>query len=97
MKIRNLVLTGVVAAVLTGCTVPAAYYGVTGSKADGTVTIGYDDSDMVILEHNLAAAQRVAAAKCQQWGYADAEAFGGRREVRTGEYTKQGLIEFQCK
>lgn len=97
MKYIKLAVAGVVAVCLSGCSVPVAYYGVSGSKADGVVTIGYDANDFTIAKHNPTDAQLLAVSKCGGWGYSGAEAFGGKREVRTGEYTKQGLIEFQCK
>ena len=94
---KKLIVTVFIAATLSGCAVQAKYYGVSGSKADGTVSIGYDGSSYTITKQNLPEAQQLAAAKCRIWGFTDAEAFGGVKTQRVNEYAYQGIIEFQCK
>ena len=72
-----------------------------GSRADGTVTLSYEyggfEKPQVDMQQGIAAAR----ARCQAWGYQDAEPFGGQTE-KCQRMTEYGCVRalvnvnFQC-
>lgn len=64
--------------VLSGCAVRKEMVPMGGSKADGTVRMGYmvGQFEKPVVDLNQAAT--LAGQKCKTWGYEGAEAFGGQ-------------------
>ncbi|HED5889113.1 TPA: hypothetical protein R5S02_004354 [Salmonella enterica] len=102
MKKSLLVLS---AFLITSCTVHKDALPIGGSKADGTIRMGYTFGQTYgafeVPKIDPVKTTELAAKKCQTWGYAGAEAFGG--EVRNCMIPSFGgcaqtnvYIEFQC-
>lgn len=72
-----------------------------GSKADGTVRMGYDYGMFESPKVDILQAETLAAKKCKTWGYDGAEAFGGQNSIcaQPGPYGCEKTnvsVEFQC-
>lgn len=72
-----------------------------GSKADGTVRMGYTYGMFENAKVDLMQAGELAARKCKTWGYDGAEAFGGQSSVcaQMGAYGCERTnvsVEYQC-
>lgn len=89
------------ALLLTGCAAKKQMIPMGGSKADGTVRMGYTvamfESPVVDLNQSKA----LASQKCKTWGYEGAEAFGGQTSVcaQMGAYgcnMTNVSVEYQC-
>ena len=61
----------------TGCATVKVWTPMTGSKADGVVTLAYDYGVFQIPKQDPLQAQSAADARCKAWGYSSASAFGG--------------------
>ncbi len=87
--------------VLTGCAVPKDMVAIGGSKADGTVKMGYEYRMFEQPVVNAEQGKQGALARCAAWGYTDAEAFGGQTSV-CNESNSSGCaktlvtVEYQC-
>jgi hypothetical protein len=90
---------------LSGCTVHKELIPVGGSKADGTIRMGYRLGDTYgayeIASVNMTQGQALAAQKCKVWGYDGAEAFGGQvtncvNSGPMGCVQSEVYIEYQC-
>lgn len=75
---KKIVLLTLGIMVLSGCAVRKEMVPMGGSKADGTVRMGYavGQFEKPIVDLNQAAV--LAGQKCKTWGYDGAEAFGGQ-------------------
>ena len=101
---KSTILALISAMVLTACqTANPNQVAVGGSRADGTVKIAYEQPEMSNASPTMEAGRKLAAQRCQRWGYADAEAFGGATRTcirRPGFWTNcmtyQITFEFQC-
>ncbi|WP_318386133.1 YecR family lipoprotein [Enterobacter sp.] len=86
---------------LSGCAVHKQMTPMGGSKADGTIKMGYSYNSREAVIVDMQQASVVAARKCKLWGYEGAEAFGGQtkkcaaRSVRGCERVDV-FVEFQC-
>lgn len=87
---------------LTGCVVKKEMTAIGGSKADGTVKMGYIFGAFEIPQVDVYQASELAAKKCSAWGYTGAEAFGGQTR-RCTQMDRWGIcnrtevsVEFQC-
>ena len=104
MKNKHILLTIIATVVLSACqTANPNWVAVGGSRADGTVKIAYEQPEMSQASPSMDAGKRLAAQRCQRWGYQDAEAFGGatRRCIRSPGFwtncmTYQITFEYQC-
>lgn len=72
-----------------------------GSKADGTVRMGYTVGMFENAKIDPLQAETMAAKKCKTWGYDGAEAFGGQSSVcgQVGAYgceVTNVTVEYQC-
>ncbi len=67
-------------ALLAGCSTVNEWAAIGGSRADGTVRLGYSLGPFQSAKVQESQAVATAAAKCKTWGYTGAEAFGG--EIR---------------
>lgn len=72
-----------------------------GSKADGTVSMGYTYGMFENTKVDLMQAETLAARKCKTWGYDGAEAFGGQNSIcaQMGPYGCERTnvtVEYQC-
>lgn len=99
MRKATLTLT---ACLLAGCvTVPKVYEAVDGSKAAGTVTMGYEIRGAQQAKVDEKQAYEEALKRCRNWGYADAEGFAEVKTI-TGTDPVWGTLiyrvtrEFQC-
>ncbi len=102
-KFFHLIALGVCVVVsISGCSTKTPYYAMGGSRADGTVDMAYDFKPFETAVVDRHQAQSVAKSKCQVWGYADAEIFGGMTQncyARNGFGTcTQGQVieKYQC-
>jgi hypothetical protein len=68
-----------VIACVSACAVQKTMVPTSGSRADGTVEMSYEIGDMQTAKIDMAQAAKDAARRCQAWGYADAEPFGGEK------------------
>ena len=65
------------ALLIVGCaSKPTTWDAEYGSRADGTVKLVYDHAWHQSPEITLTQGQTLAQAKCEKWGYKNAEAFG---------------------
>lgn len=71
-----------IAVLAAGCTTmePMRWVGVGGSKADGTVVLGFDVPPKMwiretVVQYDKAQANAEADRRCKNWGYAGAEMF----------------------
>ena len=76
----TIIVLAVVLVGLTGCAVKKEYLAISGSKADGRVTLGYEHTSWESPEVDDAAAYDTALKRCQNWGYQDVEAFGVQKQ-----------------
>ncbi|EIZ1548371.1 hypothetical protein CDB79_RS22210 [Vibrio parahaemolyticus] len=113
---RKLLTIVAIAASVTGCvstkTVDVAPTTINGSKADGSVTMGYmtkDDAYTIYVPNvdwNLV--DSIASQKCKAWNYSEAKRFGDmtRTQCNMQQYDawagkmycseKLTLINYQC-
>lgn len=87
--------------VLTGCATKKEMIPMGGSKADGTVKMGYTFGtfEKPVVDFNKA--ELLASQKCKTWGYDGAEAFGGQTSQcgQIGAYGCEMMnvsVEYQC-
>ncbi|EGT3623050.1 YecR family lipoprotein [Morganella morganii subsp. sibonii] len=87
---------------ISGCTVKKEMTPIGGSKADGTVRMGYTVGSFETPLIDMQQASDLAAKKCSVWGYTGAEAFGGKTSRCTqadgwgGCNMTEVSVEFQC-
>lgn len=65
--------------IISGCAgqkMPMSAIG--GSKADGTVRMGYSYGPFVVPNIDMQQTQKLASERCKVWGYTGADAFGGQ-------------------
>ncbi len=77
MTRRKLVMAAMLLMLSAGCTVQKDMVPLGGSRADGTVSMGFEYGmfEKPEVDRNVAAA--TAAERCRAWGYENAHAFGG--------------------
>lgn len=88
--------------ILSGCAVKKDMVPMGGSKADGTVRMGYSVGQFEKPVIDLNQASVLAAQKCKTWGYEGAEPFGGQT-TQCGQTDGWGScimsnvsVEYQC-
>lgn len=98
---RKLALHLTLALALAGCATEKILAPTGGSRADGTVELGYDFwmAEKPVVDYP--AAQQRAVERCKVWGYSGAEAFGGGKQqcLQVGRYGcehTQVSITYQC-
>jgi hypothetical protein len=64
--------------ILGGCSVNVTPSPISGSKADGTVTLSYQYGVFQQPVVDWSTAQSQAMTRCKAWGYTNAEQFGGQ-------------------
>ncbi|MFP1644901.1 YecR family lipoprotein [Pontitalea aquivivens] len=84
------------ALMLAGCEVPKDALPIGGSRADGTVVLGYTLHEMEIARVDWVAAQKNADKRCQAWGYRRADAFEGEARSYAGPSIFQVSKTYQC-
>ncbi|HIC6527629.1 TPA: YecR family lipoprotein, partial [Salmonella enterica subsp. enterica serovar Enteritidis] len=87
--------------ILSGCATQKQMTPMGGSKADGTVKMGYTFGMFEKPVVDLNSAKDLAGQKCKTWGYTGAEAFGGQTSTcaQVGAYGCEMTnvsIEYQC-
>ena len=90
-----------VAAAMSGCAVQKTLTPVGGSRADGVVRLAFTYGMFENPKVNGQQAHDAAQARCEAWGYDDAEAFGGSTtQCINGTYQGcnawQVTVEYQC-
>lgn len=101
-NIKNMLLLTVVGFALLGCAKPVQkeWFAQGGSRADGTVQMALTwNPALEKPQAQQEQAQRIAIEKCQAWGYADAEPFGGVIKRCLDIQCAQMIAEmnFQCR
>ena len=86
---------------LASCTVPVTAAPVGGSRADATITMAYEYGAFEQPQLNRVQMHDDARARCQSWGYTEAQAFaGGVRDcIHRGEsmcLRWRVSVQFQC-
>lgn len=87
---------------VSGCTVKKEMVPIGGSRADGTVRMGYSYGIFEDPVTDMVQATERAGSKCRLWGYRDAEAFGGQTRQCSIKNAEGNCIrydvmaEFQC-
>lgn len=99
MKKALIIAMAVIA--IAGCTVKKDMYAMGGSKADGTIRMGYTYDEFEKPMVDMKQGGVLAAQKCKIWGYESAEPFGGVVEHCTtislgGCKTMTAYVEYQC-
>lgn len=87
---------------VTGCTVTKDWVPTGGSRSDGIIRVSYEIGEFETAKTDAAQGRRVAAERCQVWGYDDAEPFGGQTRTCSvtsgfsGCATWLVTMEYQC-
>lgn len=86
---------------LSGCTVHKQMTAIGGSKADGTVKMGYSYGLFEVPNVDKTHAAELAGQKCKIWGYESAEPFGGAvtqcvHPTSSGCAQTDVYVEYQC-
>jgi hypothetical protein len=87
---------------LSGCAVQKQLVPIGGSRADGTVKLGYQYGAFESPQLDAVQGINTAKQRCVAWGYNDAEAFGGYTQT-CSDQTNSGCVgwnvtvEYQCK
>jgi len=87
---------------LAACATTKTLVPVGGSRSDGTVKLAYEFGMFEKPKVDGAAALQAATARCQAWGYTEAEPFGGY-QTQCQAYNGYGCVrtmvtvEYQCK
>ena len=68
---------GLALVILSGCAVQKTPVCTGGSRADGTVDMAYEYGMFEVPEVNWQVAANTAQRRCMNWGYKNAESFGG--------------------
>ena len=89
------------ALLLSGCAVKKEMTAIGGSKADGTVKMGYSYGMFEMPSVDVNQAADAAAKRCKVWGYEGAEAFGGQtsecvQASSSGCAKTEVSVEYQC-
>ncbi|EIX9475147.1 YecR-like lipofamily protein [Klebsiella pneumoniae] len=98
---RRILIVALGALLLTACAAKKQMTPMGGSKADGTVRMGYTVAMFESPVVDLNQAKDLASQKCKTWGYDGAEAFGGQTSVcaQMGAYgcnMTNVSVEYQC-
>ncbi len=95
-------LMAAVAVTLVGCATTKVLTPVGGSRSDGIVRLAYDVTMFQKPRVNFEEGRVTAQARCQSWGYTNAEQFGGHTSVcharnGYGNCMQETITyEFQC-
>lgn len=79
---------------LVGCATTKEWSATGGSRADGTVVLSYEQGGFEQPILNESQGLALAAARCKNWGFTGAEAFGGVTRICI-EHTS-GLFTSSC-
>jgi len=98
---KKILVVGLGVVILSGCATQKQMAPIGGSKADGTVRMGYNFGIFEKPVVDLNSAKNLAEQKCKKWGYTGAEAFGGQISscAQAGDYgcnMTNVSIEYQC-
>jgi len=94
-------LLGMIIISLSACATPKQFSATGGSKADGIVKLSYEYGLFEDPQVDIAQGVAIAKKRCEAWGYAQAEAFGGSTKKCTS-YSSSGCnywlvtTAFQC-
>ena len=80
MKISCILPATIALIILSGCaTVTKEMAATGGSKADGTIELSYEHSELESVTVDEKKAIETAKSRCKSWGYKNAEKFGGSK------------------
>lgn len=101
MKMKKYYFITMGCILIGGCAVKKEMVPMGGSKADGTVRMGYTVAGLEkpIIDFNQA--KDLASKKCRTWGYEGAEPFGGQSSTCAqmsgfGCQISNVTVEYQC-
>jgi len=92
-KVFAVVVSIALLAIVTGCASQKAWTAMGGSRADATVTLGYDYG-MFEAPQLSTSGDEIARQRCAVWGYSGAEAFGAQME-RCVQFGSSGCMQMQ--
>ena len=100
MKLKLALIVGT-SFIVVACATTKTLQAVGGSRADGTVKLAYEYGMFEKPRVDTTAALQTARARCQVWGYKDAEPFGAAMTqcTATNQYgcvRTMVTVEYQC-
>jgi len=100
-EMNKIIYSSLVAFFLSGCAEKVTISPIGGSKADGTIKMGYSYKIFEKPIVDFDTANVLAVQKCKVWGYDGAEAFGGQTMICSmpsiyGCEIKTVSIDYQC-
>jgi hypothetical protein len=98
---RKAILAASGALIVVACATTKTMNAITGSRADGTVQLGFEYGMFESPRVDMASALQSARKRCGAWGYSDAEPFGAAMTqcVATSGYgcvRSRVTVEYQC-
>jgi hypothetical protein len=81
IKKSNFIIMALVFIALNGCATNVVPRPIGGSKADGTVTLGFQYGMFEKPIVDWVTAGSSAVERCKAWGYKNADAFGGTQNL----------------
>lgn len=99
---RTIITLAIFAIMAAGCATQKQWSATGGSRADGTIKLSYEQSELEKAQLDENQAISLASKRCKTWGYNGAEAFGGttRQCSQTGGFSGCTLWritkEYQC-
>lgn len=101
MNKHKVLLVAGLAVAATACATVTQMTPISGSRADGTVRLGFTQGMFEKADIDMEAALQQAVARCRAWGYESAEPFGSAQSVCQASNAygcTQTLVtvEYQC-
>lgn len=102
MKAITLSLVTSSAIALSACTTVKTLQATGGSRSDGVVHLSYQYATFQVPKVRWEQGDRTAKQRCQAWGYADAERFGGVEQECMGRnaygtcMAQRVTVPYQC-
>lgn len=95
---KQIVILVIAGIFLAGCAAPKTWVATGGSRADGVVTLAYDEGlfESAVVDEQQAI--REARSRCAVWGYTGAVAFGGAISTCLDSdcYSRRISKDYQC-
>jgi YecR-like lipoprotein len=85
-----------------GCATQKQWLVTRVSRSDATVDLSYERNEFQSVHMDMEEGHRLAASRCEAWGYKDAEALGSERNTCTSRRgfgncgSRTVTVQFQC-